>query len=169
MDAFNYNRSGQVFFAANNTEVTLSALSATATGLILCNPWGSGKNIALLSVQWAHTTAPAGAAVVGIAASPQVPTAPTHTTPAVIYSGLLTGVAAANSVARVDTSATTIGTPIMIRQLGGPVAASSISPPYINDRIDGEIILLPGVSIQLAYLTTAALGRGSIYWLEYTP
>lgn len=170
IDVLAYAKLGQVFFASNQAAVTLSALSTTATGLVLSNPIGSGKNIALISAQWAFQTAPAGASVVGIAMSPGVQaTNTTHTTPInQVQMAQLNGTAGV-SVARVDSSATTVGTPVFARIMGGPVAASQINPPYINDFIDGAIILVPGTSIQLAYVTTAAVGLGSFTWLEYTP
>lgn len=170
IDIFSYTKLGQVFFASNQAAVTLSALSTTATGFILSNPVGSGKNIAVLSVQWAFQTAPAGASVVGIAMSPgPQATNPTHTTPInAVQMGALYG-STGNSVAKVDTAATTVGTPVFARMLGGPVAASQINPPYINDNVDGALILLPGCSIQLAYVTTAAVGLASMTWLEYNP
>jgi len=161
-------RQGKLWFASNQAAVTLSALSTTATGLILGNPFGSGKNIALLMATWAFSTAPGGASVVGIAMSPAPSsTDVTHTTPInQIQAGILVG-NASGSVARVDASATTVGTPLFAMPLGGPVAASQINPPYLEVHVDGAIILPPGTSIQLAYLTTAAVGMGSFFWTEY--
>lgn len=168
IDVFQYNRLGQVFTASNQAAVTLSALSTTATGLILSNPYGSGKQLAIISVQWAFQTAPAAASIVGIAMSPVISsTQVTHGTPInAVQMGVLAG-NAGNSVGKVDSAATTLGTPVFIRIMGGPVAASQISPPYINDFLDGALILPGGTSIQLAYVTTAAVGLGSITWLEF--
>jgi hypothetical protein len=160
-------RIGQAFFAATQTAVTLSGLSTTATGLILVNPVGSGKNLSVQTVNWAFSTAPAGASVVGIAMSPAVSaTAVTLTTPLQVQDARLFGTAG-TAVGRACSAATTVGTPVWARFLGGPVAASQISPPYIRDDIDGAIVLQPGTSIQLAFLTTAAVGMGSITWTEY--
>jgi hypothetical protein len=165
---YDFARQGVLWHASNQSAVTLSALSVTATGLILSNPFGSGKNIALMTVGWAFTTAPAGASLVGLAMSPlPSQTAVTHTAAInQIQSGLLVGNGTA-SIARVDSSATTIGTPVFVRVLGGPTAASQINPPYIVDNIRGGIILVPGTSIQLAYVTTAAVGLGFMTWTEY--
>lgn len=170
IDVFSLAQQGLIWRAANQAAVTLSALSTTATGLILCNPWGSGRYIALILARWTFSTAPAGASVVGIAMSPAPSsTAVTHTTPInQIQNGILVG-NATTSVAKVDTVATTVGTPLFIAPLGGPVAASQISPPFIEAHFDGDLILPPGTSIQLAYLTTAAVGMGSFVWTEYTP
>lgn len=167
IDNFEYAKLGQVFHAANTAGVTVSALSTTATGLVLTNPYGSGKRLAVLRVNFAFTTAPAGASVVGIAMSPAVSqTAVTHTTPLVIRQAYLDGTAGA-AVGLADSAATTVGTPVFVRALGGPVAASQINPPFISEDLKGELILPPGTSIQLAYITTAAVGQASIVWLEY--
>lgn len=160
---------GNAYFAATQSAVTLSALSTTATGLVLVNPYGSGKNLAIQTVNWAFSTAPAGASVVGIAMSPaQSSTAVTLTTPLTVQNALMAGTAGVTGVGKVCSAATTVGTPVWARFLGGPVAASQINPPYIRDDIDGALILVPGTSIQLAYLTTAAVGMASIYWTEYS-
>jgi hypothetical protein len=168
-DIYELARQGKVWEACNQAGVTLSALSTTATGLILTNPWGSGVNMALLTAAWAFTTAPAGASVVGLAMSPlPSATAVTHTTPInQIQSGILVG-NGTSSRAFVDTAATTVGTPVFIRVLGGPVAASQINPPFIHDVMNGAIILPPGTSLQFAYVTTAAVGMASIAWTEYS-
>ena len=163
-------RLGNLFHAATQSAVTLSALSTTATGLILVNPYGSGKNLAIQQINWAFSTAPAGASVVGIAMSPaQSATAVTLTTPLTVQNALLAGTVSPSGVGKACSAATTVGTPVWLRHLGGPVAASQINPPFICDQTDGELILVPGTSIQLAYLTTAAVGMASISWIEYTP
>ena len=168
LDIFEYAQRGKVFHAANTAGATLSALSTTATGFILNNPWGSGKNVAILRIQWAPSTAPAGAAIVGLAMSPAISeTAVTHTTPLVVRSATLHG-NADGSIAKVDTSATTVGTPVFVRFLSSVVAASSITPYCVDDRVDGALILVPGTSVQMAYVTTAAVGCTSMTWLEYT-
>lgn len=168
---FDQARIGNVYHASNQAAVTLSGLSTTATGLILSNPFGSGKNIGILTVGWMFSTAPGGASVVGLAMSPTVSsTQVTHGTPInAVQNAILAGTQGVVGVGKVDSAATTVGTPVFIRTLGGPVAASQISPPYIRDDIDGSLILPPGTSVQLAFLTTAAVGLGYISWVEYTP
>ncbi len=162
-------RLGQVYHACTAGAATLSALSTTATGLILVNPFGSGKNLAVLQINYAPTTAPAGASVVGVAMSPAVSaTQVTLTTPLSIRQSLLDGTAG-KSVAAACSAATTVGTPVFVRALAGVVAASSITPGQCVDYTDGELILVPGTSIQLAYITTASVGLASISWIEYTP
>lgn len=165
--SYDLARQGKLWHACNQAAVTLSALSTTATGLILSNPPGSGKNLAIITIGWAFSTAPSGASVVGLAMSPAPTTTITHTTPInQVQAGILVG-NGTESVARVDSAATTVGTPVFVRVFGGPVAASQINPPYIRDDVDGAIILPPGTFVQLAYVTTAAVGLGYISWTEY--
>ena len=167
LDIFEYAKLGQVFHASNQQNRTLSALSTTATGLILTNPYGSGKNIALLHVGGAYNTAPAAASEVGIAMSPAVSqTAVTHTSAEVVRKAVLDG-GSGSAVGLVDYAATTVGTPVFVRFLMGVNAASSVLFTYLDAKIDGSLIIPPGASIQLAYVTTAVVGNFSFTWLEY--
>lgn len=167
IDILEYNKLGQVFTASTQANVTLSALSTTATGLILSNPWGSNKNVAMLEIKGAFSTAQGGAATLGLAASPSPSsTAVTHTTPGVVQRGMLFG-NSANSVAFVDTAATTVGTPVFVRMLASINATSSVVFTDIDDKVNGAIVLPPGSSIQLAFITTAIVGNFSFTWLEY--
>lgn len=160
-------RLGNMYHACSAGAVTLSTVSATCTGLALSNPYGSGKNLVVKTVSFQPSTAPAGAAVVGLAISPAVsPTAVTHTTPAVIHNAITTGSNLNVGVASVDVSATLPAAPVWLRPMGGVVAASSISPGKYTEEINGEIILPPGTNLSLSYLTTAAVGIASCTWVE---
>ena len=50
--------------------------------------------------------------------------------------------------------------------MGCVTAASSITPARYVDETDGDIILPPGATLSLSYLTTAALGIAAITWAE---
>lgn len=166
---YDLTRQGRVYHASTQAGVTTSALSTTATGLILTNPYGSGKNLSVVKIVVAQTTAPGGASVLGVAMSPAISaTAVTQGTPLSVRSGILNGTAG-NSVGLAASAATTVGTPVFVRALGGPVAASSITPPFIVDYTDGDLVLVPGTSIQIAHITTAAVVFASITWVEYDP
>lgn len=160
-------RLGKMFHACSAGAVTLSTVSATCTGLVLSNPYGSRKRLVVAKVRFGPSTAPAGASVVGLAVSPAVSqTAVIHTTPAVVHSALCTGSNVDVGVGLVDAAATLPAAPVWLRPIGGVVAASSISPgPYV-DQTNGEIILVPGTNLSLSYLTTAAVGIASISWVE---
>lgn len=160
-------RLGNMYHSCSTGAVTLSTVSATCTGLVLSNPYGSGKNLVVAKVRFAPSTAPAGAAVVGLAISPAPSqTAVVHTTPAVIHNALMTGSDKSVGVGKVDAAATLPAAPVWLRPIGSVVAASSISPGMYVDETDGEIILPPGTDLSLSYLTTAAVGIASFCWVE---
>ena len=160
-------RLGNMYHACSAGAVTLSTVSATCTGLALSNPYGSCKKLIVKTVSFQPSTAPAGAAVVGLAISPAVSaTAVTHTTPAVIHNAIMTGSDKNVGVAKVDVSSTLPAAPVWLRPIGGVVAASSISPGKYTEEVNGEIILPPGTSLSLSYLTTAAIGIASVSWAE---
>ncbi len=160
-------RLGRMFHACSTGAVTLSTVSATCTGLALSNAYGSGKRLVVAKVRFAPSTAPAGAAVVGLAISPAVSTtAVTHTTPAVIHNAITTGSNINVGVGLADAAATLPAAPVWLRPFGSVVAASSISPGMYVDDTNGEIILPPGTNLSLSYLTTAAVGIASISWVE---
>lgn len=167
LDILEYAKLGQVYHAANQQDRTLSALSTTATGLILTNPYGSGKNLALLHVGFVWKTQGTTPADVGIAMSPAVSqTAVTHTSAEVVRKAYLDG-GSGNSVAFADYAATTVGTPVFVRHLVGINAATSVVAPPSSFDINGSLVLVPGTSIQLAYVTNAVVGNASMTWLEY--
>lgn len=160
-------RLGNMYHACSAGAVTLSTVSATCTGLALSNPFGSGKNVIVKKVSFQPSTAPAGAAVVGLAISPAVSqTAVVHTTPAVIHNAIANGSNLNVGVALVDVAATLPAAPVWLRPMGGVVAASSISPGKYTEEVNGEIILPPGTNLSLSYLTTAAVGIASVTWAE---
>lgn len=160
-------RLGNMYHACSAGAVTLSTVSATCTGLALSNPFGSGKNVIVKRVSFQPSTAPAGAAVVGLAISPAVSqTAVVHTTPAVIHNAIANGSNLNVGVASVDVAATLPAAPVWLRPIGGVVAGSSITPGKYTEEVNGEIILPPGTNLSLSYLTTAAVGIASVTWAE---
>lgn len=158
---------GNMYHACSAGAVTLSTVSTTCTGLALSNPWGSGKLLVVHSVAFAPSTAPAGAAVVGLAISTAPSeTATTHTTPMVIHNAIMNGSSGAVGVGKADAAATLASTPLWLKALGAVVAASSISPAKYNEYVGGTIIIPPGAVLSLSYLTTAAVGIASVVWVE---
>lgn len=153
---FEQNQAGNLFVVSNQAGVALTAgLAAACTGLILNNPRGSGKRLIILEYIAAITSAPAAAATLGLAMDFGLPasTGVTHTTP-ILPINLKTG--KNNATALADTSATLPNTPVFVRPIGGgPVATGSINTAFINDKIDGAIVLDEGASIATFSLTTA--------------
>ena len=160
-------RLGNMYHACSTGAVTLSTVSATCTGLALSNPYGSGKFLVVAQVRFQPSTAPAGAAVVGLAISPAISlTAVTHTAAAVIHNAICTGSNIHTGVGTADTSATLPLAPVWLRPISSVVAAVSIAPGTYVDETHGQIILPPGANLSLSYLTTAAIGIASMTWVE---
>lgn len=156
---------GNMYHACSAGAVTLSTVSTTCTGLALSNPAGSGKNLVVKSVSFQPSTAPAGAAVVGLAIHTAISeTATTHTTPMVVHNAIAKGAAA--SAGKADAAATLASTPLWLRPIGGVVAASTLTPGKYKEDVNGEIIVPPGGALSLSYLTTAAVGIAAVTWVE---
>jgi len=157
---------GNIFSACNSAAQALSLNSATATGLILSNPIGSGKVLMLLKVRVAIVSLPAGAAPLILTGGQSV-TAITHTTPLTVRNTYL---ANGNTAVGLADSAATIPTPAIISVLGGgpaaTVATGTSFPPFIEANYDGEIVLPEGGFISLQCLTTAISVVASMTWAE---
>ena len=156
-------RQGRIFMACNITVATLSTLSTTCTGFCLTNPVGSGKVIALLSVNCALGLGPAGASAVALAYGPRSATAVTQTTPLIVRSGLLEGF---TGVGLTASAATLPVAPVAIRGLAGVQGSTSIATTVINDDVGGAVMIQPGSSLSLSYLTTAITCQTSMFWAE---
>lgn len=163
---FDQARLGNVYHAANQAVVTLSGLSLTQTGLALINPPGNTRNFHLLNVSWFSNVAPGGGFNVGLASTvAPINTAPPTTNAVTIYAANL-GKGAGQSRALATSGATLVGsTPVMVRVLAGGTA-SSVGQQGGSYDIDGGIILPPGMSLSLAFITTADTGMGSMTWVE---
>ena len=157
---------GNMYHACSAGAVTLSTVSTTCTGLALSNPAGSNKLLVVKTVDFVPSTAPAGAAVVGIAIHTAVSeTATTHTTPMVVHNAIAKG-STGGGVGKADAAATLAATPLWFRPMGSVVAASSISPAKYEEYLNGDLIIPPGGCMSLSYLTTAAIGIASVTWVE---
>jgi len=160
-------RLGNMYSACTTGAVTLSTVNATCTGLSLENPHGSGVNLVIKRAVFVPSTAPAGAAVVGLAVSSAVSqTAVTHTAAAVIHNAIANGSNAKVGKAKADSSSTLPAAPVWLRPLGSVVAASSITPAAYKEEVNGDIILPPGTNLSFSYLTTAAVGIAAFTWVE---
>ena len=162
---------GQIFWASTQAGVALTTtLSATATGFILTNPVGSGKNLIPLDALVALTTAPAGVATLGWAVQFNSPTttAVTHTTALTVRPALLSGGGAAGGgVGLADSAATLPNVPVALRAIpGGPVATGTLNSAFIRDEFGGLVVLGPGSSINTFALTTAISALISVWWAE---
>jgi hypothetical protein len=169
---FDQAKLGNVYMACNQAEVTLTGLATTMTGLGLMNPAGSGKNLHLLTAMWCSdypgtAKRSVGIATAGVSTSAQ----PTTNAVQILNSRLISTTSSGGSVALATSGATMVGaTPVMVRMLyAGAInlGTNGQSSQFVaRDDVDGAIIIPPGGSIQLAFVTTADTGLGSFVWME---
>lgn len=169
MDMAAYNRTGQVYCAANVSAKSIIAVTTAMTGLILYNPNGSNKNLLIRDVGFVWTTAPAAVHNLGIALAPPNLTVPTSVT--AIGSGVLSAAglgSRGNSVAFAYDAATLPVAPTAVRWFGGCVYGSGVgeSPFRMLDEPDGAIMLVPGAVMALTVVTTTAVGMAHVTWVE---
>jgi len=165
---FEGTANGQTFVAANPAGQALSVASATATGLILSNPAGSGKAMAILQIDIGLTVGPTGVGAVCLFANVNpVAAAVVHTTPliprpcALGTSGL--------PAALVDSAATLPVAPVIVRNLMGihwVTANAVVANMSIHDDVGGSIVVTPGCAVSVQSLTTANTANTSMTWAE---
>ena len=160
------NRQGKVYVGANVSAKSVVAVSTTATGLILYNPFGSGRKLALVDAGFVYTTATAALHNLGMAVMPTSQTVPTGLTVAG-RSAIAADGSGGTGVGIVWDAATLPVAPVAVRWFGGTNATGSSSMYQFNDRIDGSIVLVPGSALVLTVVTTTAIGMGHFTWAEY--
>lgn len=143
---------GRLFSIANQGGVTTTAATATPwTGLGLCNPTGSGKNLIVYEFGWAVDSFGDDDGIVGLMSTDDT-----------AFTASLTPKAAMNgrgsSVAYCDAAVAIPAAGVTLERIcgshGRPAnSAVQISVPQSIYRVDGSIILPPGRSI-LSYTTT---------------
>lgn len=169
IDRIAYNRAGKLFTAANVAAKSVIAVTTAMTGVILYNPTGSNKLLAIVDAAWAWTTVPGAVHNIGLAiAAPNI-TVPTTLT--AIGSGVLSGDGSGNrglSVAQAYDAATLAVAPVMQRISFGAAWGTSVgvSPHVLIDYVDGALMVQPGGALAFAAVTTTAIGLGSISWVE---
>ena len=163
LDVMSYNRQGKVFTLTNAAAASVLAVSTTMTGLILINPFGSGKKLVLVDAGFVWTTAGAAAHQIGVALGYST-TAVTNTTPVSVYAADGRGVAT-TSVAAGSNSATLPAAAVTQMWIGGSLG-TAVSPYMVRERIDGSLIVIPGAYAHLTTVTTTAVGMGSFTWIE---
>jgi len=163
-DVASYNRLGQLFFACNQANKATTALSTTATGLILYNPWGSGKKLILVDARFAFSAVPtaAGAVMLSMGNTPSAAATPAGTAD-VIWAADGSGVST-ESVARVFTIATTNVVNVYVAPLA--VASSTTASVGMASLPEGGLIVVPGNYVMFSHVTTVATGIGSFVWAE---
>jgi hypothetical protein len=158
---------GNVYHSHNTTAGAVTVLSATATGLILENPFGSGKDLIVKVMAFVGSTLTT-IRELGVAVSPSVSTVvSTTTTAAVIHNAKLAGSDIRKGVGRAYSIATLPAAPVWFRPLGSArVTAAVDGLPALLAEFDGDVIVTPGTNISFAALTLASTGLCSITWAE---
>lgn len=171
IDVVSYNRQGKVFTGANTAAKAVIAVTTAMTGLILLNPYGSGKKLVLVDAGWASSVVGTGVGNLGIAVAPSVVLGPTSTGVSTCTGPLVadgSGGAGA-SIAKVYDAATFVTAPVMNRWIGGNIwvtGGAGDHPYQIMDRIDGSLILAPGAAAMFSVVTTTMTGLGHFTWAE---
>jgi len=161
-------RQGNMFRAANQAAQLVTLINtSTATGLILSNPYGSGKKLVIYDVAFQYTTVPAATAVLWWCQSIAVhTTAVAHTAALGVYNCDGSGVTVTNA-GKADSSATTPNLPVYSRILGyAPTTPATAGALSFTDKVLGAMILVPGTFAQLSYITTAPTGMCAVSWVE---
>lgn len=159
---------GNVYIASTQAGVAITAgLAAATVGFILWNPKGSGKELVILEVNIAPSTAPAGIATFALSAQVD----PTQAEPSSISNTLTIRNAKlrANSapVAKAAQNATLGAAPVVIRAIGGgPVATGSVNSANIQEKIDGGIIVPEGCALVISCFTTGISAIMSVTFEE---
>ncbi len=162
------NRLGNVFSACNQSAATVTLINtSTATGFILSNPWGSGKQLVLRDVNFSYTTVPTATAIVFLAQSIAVSaTAHASVTALGVYRCNNSGVTTSNA-GKAYSASTTPNLPVYSRIIGyAPTTPATTGSLTFTDYIDGAVILVPGSYAQISYITTAPVGITSMAWAE---
>jgi hypothetical protein len=163
-------RKGMLFNGANQASQAVTSLNATATGLILINPLGSGKNLWVVEIMVAQTSTAAATAnaAVTLAANtnPLALGSYTLTTSLTINSALLGSIA--TPVGKLLSSATLPAAPVIVRSIWQPsvsATATTAIPPFIKDEVAGAVGVAPGCAISLS-AASALSAISSITWCE---
>lgn len=151
---------GRLFSVANQAAVaTTAALATTWTGLGICNPAGSGKNLIIHEFGWSLAVVGPDDGVVGLMTSTDTGFANALTAKAAMSGS-------GTSIAYCDDGAT-IATPILERicgTIGTGATTTQIAVPASIYQVDGSIILPPGRSV-MTYTTTATTAAALFFFL----
>lgn len=170
IDTIAYAKAGCTFTASNVSAKIITVVGTAMTGLVLYNPIGSNKYMALMTAGFTWGTIPPSAQAIGIAIAPSQPIIPSSLTvgSAVIHSA--TGSAGAASVG-ITWDVATLGVAcVAARWFGGAawITGGSGEAPYVMvDKIDGELGLMPGAAAAFCMIGgTGPTGMASLSYIE---
>ena len=164
---FDQARLGNVYHSHNTTHGAITVLSATSTGLMIENPYGSGKILVMKNGEVTGTTL-STIRQVGVAVASAVTVAlSATTTAAVIHNAKLQGSNIDTGVGRSYSIATLASTPVWYKNMGNlRVTAAVTGESALKVDFNGDTIVMPGTFIAFATLTAAADGLCSFTWAE---
>ena len=164
---FDQAQLGNVYHGQNTTAGAVTVLSATCTGLVLENPYGSGKLLVVKSGAFTGSTLTT-IREIGIQVSGAVQTVvSTTTTAAAIQNAKLSGTNGKTGAGKVYSIATLGSTPVWLTNLGSPKVTGAVeAAPALIWQPDGDVIVTPGTYIAFGALTAAATGMCSFTWAE---
>lgn len=158
---------GRAFLACNAGAIAVTALNATATGLILTNPVASGIYIALLEVASQQAVAATTAIdTLQVAWGAVSVTAVTHTTPVTVRNIPLGNGGTGSGL--VDSSSTLPAAPVAVFNLWSPSVSATATtgiPPVVNKDFGGLLSTAPGTSFSMS-ATTAIQMASTFVWEE---
>ncbi len=170
IDVAALNRQGKVFHAANVSTKAFSVSATVFTGLILFNPLGSGVKAVIIDWGLSYVTSPATINNSGLAIAPQGTTLPASTGTSTLNSATALAADGSGKVGQLQPfDAATLVTATVRRWTGGTAfgSAAGVSTYQGIDRVDGSLIIVPGVAIAVQTLTNALVGAvASITWAE---
>ena len=146
---------GQVFTASNAVAgVALGTAFSTTPPLFIWNPPNSGKALSIYRVNMGYVSGTLGAGCVAIGKTAQV-TVPTTGAELVPVNN---AIGAAVGVGRAFTGSTITAASTIIRSLFnvGPMLATSVfAPNACEEKLDGEIVVMPGFGVSISGIATA--------------
>ena len=172
MDSFYLEeaRKGNVYHSHNTTAGAVTVLATTTTGLVLVNPFTSGKELVVANMSFINTTL-ASIREVGIAVPTDVQeTVVSAATAAVIHNGQLAGSGINQGVGKAYSIAELASTPLWFRPLGNIRMTGAVEGlGVMQQNFDGTLIVMPGMYVAFSALTGAVTGMASITWVETDP
>ena len=170
VDTIAYAKAGRTFTAVNVSAKIVTVVGTAMTGLIVYNPIGSGRYIALMTAGFTWGTIPPSAQAIGIAISPVQPVIPSSNTVGSALIKSATGSANAASVAQAWDVSTLGVACVAARWFGGAawITGGSGEAPYMMvDKIDGELGLMPGAAAAFCMIGgTGPTGMASLSYVE---
>ncbi|KKL53988.1 hypothetical protein LCGC14_2269900 [marine sediment metagenome] len=159
-------RNGNVYHSHNTTAGIVTDISATCTGLVLENPFGSGKELVVAKMSFTGSTL-GNIREVGIVVSTAISESlSTSTTAAVIHNGRVSGSNANNGAGRSYSIATLATEPLWFRPLMSARMTGAFEGAQAEVEFDGTVFVMPGTYIAFSSETADTVGLCSIIWAE---